>query len=40
MLEEILKQINEAVEELNNKGIKCFFNNIVIIKDNTEGQIN
>jgi hypothetical protein len=37
MIDEILKQINQAVKELNEEGIKCSFNNIVIIKDNTEG---
>lgn len=37
MIEEILNQINKAVEELNKEGIKCSFNNIIIFKDNTEG---
>lgn len=33
MIDEILKQINEAVTELNQQGIKCSFNNeIKIIK--------
>ena len=40
MLEEIIKEINNAVKELNENGINCSFNGIVIIKDNTEGQIN
>lgn len=37
MLEEIIKQINQAIKELNEEGIKCSFNGVVTIKDNTEG---
>ena len=29
---EILKEINDAVKELNKEGIKCSFNNQIIIK--------
>ena len=29
---EILKEINDAIKELNEEGIKCSFNNQIIIK--------
>ena len=31
MLNEILKEINQAIKELNEEGIKCTFNNIIVI---------